>query len=242
LPGSEGRWTLDVRPSLELASTTERQTALAAQLIERYGIVTRELITSEGIAGGFSGLYPVFKAMEEAGRIRRGYFVAGLGAAQFAAPGAEDRLREYRDSSPAVANSRAAAPKQTPPPILAATDPANPYGTALRWPERPNENIGRPGRVAGSRVIIHDGQLLAYLGRTGQSLTTFLPTDEPERNAALHALARALADLATTETAVFLSTIDGGSPATSPLAAIMQEFDFVLTSRGLLHRRLTDQP
>ncbi len=84
-PGSEGRWSLLVSPGTELPSTTEHQTALAAQLVERYGILTREMVGAEGVTGGFSGLYPVLKAMEEAGKIRRGYFVAGLGAAQFAA-------------------------------------------------------------------------------------------------------------------------------------------------------------
>jgi len=237
LPGSEGRWSLLVRPNMDLARTTGRQTALAVQLIERYGIVTRELVTNEGIAGGFSGLYPVFKAMEESGRIRRGYFVEGLGAAQFAAPGAEDRLRQCRESSPAVPNSQAAGPL-----MLAATDPANPFGAALRWPERPNQDAGRPGRVAGARVIIEDGRLLGYLGRTAQTLITFPPTDESERCRTQQSLARALADLASAETAVFLTTIDGAPPAASPFAAKMQEAGFVLTNRGLLHRRLRELP
>ena len=98
-PGSEGRWSLLLGTGILLPSPTERQAALATQLIARYGVLTRELAASEAVAGGFAGLYPVLKAMEQAGKIRRGYFVAGLGAAQFAAPGAEDRLREFAAAS-----------------------------------------------------------------------------------------------------------------------------------------------
>lgn len=234
-PGSEGRWSLLARPAMEAATTTQRQAALAAQLIERYGVVTRELVTSEGIAGGFSSLYPVFKAMEESGRIRRGYFVEGLGAAQFAAPGAEDRLREHGGNNAAAPGDQASNPL-----VLAATDPANPFGAALRWPERPNENTGRPGRAASARVILHNGRLLGYLGRTSQSLITFPPSDHSERSRVQQTLARALAELATSETAVFLTTIDGQSASLSPLAAALQDVGFVLTSRGLLHRRLQE--
>ena len=99
LPGSEGRWSLLLRHDTTPPSVTERQAALAAQLIDRYGVLTREMISAEGIRGGFAGIYPVLKAMEEAGKLRRGYFVAGLGAAQFAAPGAEDRLRDPQASA-----------------------------------------------------------------------------------------------------------------------------------------------
>ena len=138
-PGSEGRWSLLVASGTEQPTVTEKQTALAAQMIERYGVLTREMVASEGITGGFSGLYPILKAMEEAGRIRRGYFVAGLGAAQFAAAGAEDRLRDME---------RPAVPEDEDDELLivAATDPANPYGAALRWPE--TNSAARPRRVA----------------------------------------------------------------------------------------------
>ncbi|MCA9114227.1 MAG: hypothetical protein KDA79_04025, partial [Planctomycetaceae bacterium] len=133
LAGSEGRWSLASRHlARHLGETeeteitpTERLTALAAQLIERYGVVTRELVAAEGIPGGFSALYPVFRAMEEAGRVRRGYFIAGQGAAQFAAPGADDRLRNQREPW-RKQHARTL--------VLAATDPASPFGSALKWP------------------------------------------------------------------------------------------------------------
>jgi ATP-dependent Lhr-like helicase len=137
LPGSEGRWTLLPPPGrihVAVPTTTERQTAIAAQLIERHGVLTKEMLAREQVAGGFAGLYPVLKAMEEAGRVRRGYFVAGLGAAQFASPGAEDRLRDFRtaiDVGQAV--------------VVAATDPANPWGNALAWPATPqHRNTATP--------------------------------------------------------------------------------------------------
>ena len=99
LPGSEGRWTLFDRVGWEQPSATEARTAQVQQLLERYGVMVKEALTKEGVTGGFSGIYPVLKAMEEAGRIRRGYFVEGLGASQFAVPGAEDRLRNTAEST-----------------------------------------------------------------------------------------------------------------------------------------------
>ena len=100
---------------------TERLHALALSLLERHGVLTREAVAAEGITGGFPAVYPILRAMEEAGRIRRGYFVDGQGAAQFALPGAVDRLRAVREPEPSEATAR----------VLAATDPANPYGAAI---------------------------------------------------------------------------------------------------------------
>jgi ATP-dependent Lhr-like helicase len=132
------------------------------QLLERHGVVTREAARAEGIAGGYAAVYPVLRALEESGRARRGYFVAGLGAAQFALPGAVDRLRAARESpEQAVATL-----------VLAATDPAQPYGAALPWPDV-SEGSARPTRSAGSFVILHAGELVAYLERGGRKLTTF---------------------------------------------------------------------
>ena len=227
LPGSQGRWTLLPRPADNGTSATARQAALAAQLLRRYGVVTREMISAEGVPGGFAGLYPVFKAMEEAGKARRGYFVAGLGAAQFATPGAEDRLREP---------AGAAVKGQPETLVLAATDPANAYGAALPWPETPQEWL-RPQRAAGARVILQDGRLLGYLGRTGHQLTTFLPESSCERDRARETLAKALAGLASPMEGVFLATVDGVHPGDSALADALRAAGFVPTSRGYLRRR-----
>jgi ATP-dependent Lhr-like helicase len=225
--GTEGRWSLLGEALLAQPTPTERQTARATLLIERYGIVTREMVASEGLEGGFSRIYPVFKAMEEAGRIRRGYFVAGLGAAQFAAPGAEDRVREQTSQEDGV---------EAPPAIiLAATDPANPYGAALAWPERADQ--ARPARSAGARVILLNGQLIGYLNRSSDQLLTFLPEDEPLRSKAQAALVEALGKLATDRTPAFLSLIDRLAPEAASIAKPLQAAGFVSTSRGLLHRR-----
>ena len=224
--GSEGRWSL--LPSLADADVTptQRMEALATQLLERHGVLTREAVHAEGIAGGFSAVYPVLKAMEEAGRVRRGYFVAGLGATQFAVPGAEDRLRRHREPDPD-------APDVV---LVAADDPANPYGAALPWPEREG---ARPQRTAGARVILHEGRLVGYVGRTGHNVLTFLPDHEPLRGRAIDALVRGLRR-ATGEgknaRAVLLKRVDGEDPASSVIAPQLLAGGFVATSRGL-HRR-----
>src|SRR5947207_4808130 len=178
-PGSEGRWSLLPEPS---GTPTERATALARTLLARHGVVTREAVHAEEIAGGFAAVYPVLKAMEEAGRARRGYFVAGLGGAQFAVPGAEERLRAFREPS--------AEPLTV---VRAATDPANPYGATLPWPRREGDGDARAQRSAGAQVVLHDGALVGWLGRGEHNLHTFLPAEEPARSHAARALARALA-------------------------------------------------
>jgi ATP-dependent Lhr-like helicase len=164
-PAGAGRWSLVAGLREPAPATTERAHALARQLLDRHGVVTREAVLAEGLPGGFVGIYPVFKAMEEAGHVRRGYFVAGLGGAQFAHPGAVDRLRAFRpsvvDGDPNEATDGTL--------VLAAADPAQPYGAALPWP--PSQ--GRPARQAGAYVVIADGTPAAYLERGGRSLLTF---------------------------------------------------------------------
>jgi len=227
-PGSEGRWSL--LPSREagslVATETERRTALTISLLERYGVLTREAVHAEEIAGGFSAVYPVAKAMEEAGRTRRGYFVAGLGAAQFALPGADDRLRVLRDAPPRE-ESRTF--------VLAATDPANPYGAAMPWPEREG---ARPQRVAGAQVILRDGHLAAWLGRAERNLMTFLPDSEPEASETSAAIAGALAGLVETgrRRVLLVAKMDGEDPSVSPLAPFLREAGFLAGSRGYLMR------
>jgi ATP-dependent Lhr-like helicase len=152
-----------VSPLLEPSPTpTEAAHARALQLLDRHGVVTRESVLAEGAPGGFAGVYPVLKAMEEAGKVRRGYFVAGLGAAQFAQPGAVDRLRALRDASPDHDDAGSTV-------VLAAADPAQPYGASLAWPAAE----GRPARQAGAYVILASGSPVAYLERGARSLLTF---------------------------------------------------------------------
>jgi ATP-dependent Lhr-like helicase len=156
-PSGAGRWglvaaLLDPRPD---ATVTTHARAL--QLLERYGVLTREAVMAEGIPGGFAGVYPVLDALERRGQTRRGYFVAGLGAAQFALAGAVDRLR-----STSIAADDA-------PLVLAATDPAQPFGAALSWPDAPT----RPARAVGAFVVLHHGEPLAYLERGGRAITRF---------------------------------------------------------------------
>ena len=154
-PRSHGRWSLVSDFTREQVSATERSISNCDVLLQRYGILTREHVVSEGMSGGFVGIYPILRSMEESGRIRRGYFVEGLGGAQFALPGAVDRLRDrYRESDPIVA--------------LAATDPASSYGVTLPWPEL----AGRAARVVGAHVILDSGDLRIYVERGGRSLLT----------------------------------------------------------------------
>jgi ATP-dependent helicase Lhr and Lhr-like helicase len=212
-------------PSRPAADPTRRLHAVAEQLLDRHGILTRGAVVAERIPGGFAGVYPVLKAMEDAGRCRRGYFVDGLGGAQFAVPGAVDRLRALTDppSSPQTQ-------------VLAAADPANPYGAALAWPERTatgstGERPGhRPGRKAGAVVILVDGDLILYVERGGRTLLTF--TDDPDRLArAADALALAVRDGALGRLAV--EKADGETVFDSPLARALTEAGFRPTARGL---------
>jgi ATP-dependent helicase Lhr and Lhr-like helicase len=157
-PSAAGRWSL-VDLLLEPRPTpTEAAMARSLQLLERHGVLTREAVLAEGVEGGFAGVYGVLKVLEERGQVRRGYFVAGLGAAQFALPGAVDRLRSVREPEPDADLI-----------VLAATDPAQPYGSAIAWPA----NAGRPTRVPTALVIMANGEPLVWLDRAGHSLVTF---------------------------------------------------------------------
>jgi ATP-dependent Lhr-like helicase len=149
-----------------LPTATEAAHARALQLLERYGVLTREAALGEGAEGGFAGVYPVLKALEERGQVRRGYFVAGLGAAQCAVPGAVDRLRRERDGEDEPA-----------PVVLAATDPAQPFGAAIPWPE----SEGRPARAAGALVVLGGGTALAYLERGAHKVLRFPAASDDHR-------------------------------------------------------------
>ena len=223
-PGSEGRWSL--RASRWDARTdTDRRAALARLLLDRYGIVTRETAHAEGIDGGFTAVYDVLKALEEQGRVHRGYFVEGRGGAQFALAGAEERLRAL----PRASDSDRAL-------VLAATDPANAWGALIDWP--PSSVASRPQRAAGALVVLRDGSLLGWLGRSDNLLITFLPDGEPARGAAARALAHALGDMVEqgTRRALLVATIDGVPAAASSLVAAFADAGFAATADGLFKR------
>ena len=170
-PAGAGRWSL-VAPLLEPAPRpTEVAHATALQLLERYGVVTREAVLAEGVVGGYSGVYGVLKVLEERGQTRRGYFVDGLGAAQFALPGAVDRLRSVRQAPDPISEPPGPAI------VLAATDPAQPYGAALSWPETP----GRPARSANALAVLADGIPLVWIDRRSHHLVTFAAAETDDR-------------------------------------------------------------
>ena len=180
-PTVSGRWSLlPGRPSAGDGAPTVRAHALALTLLDRHGVLTRGAVASERIPGGFAAVYPVLRAMEEAGQCRRGYFVEGLGAAQFALPGAVDRMRALADRPRAADPGARASISAERAVVLAAADPAQPYGAALPWPDRPGETPSshRPGRKAGALVVLVDGSLALYVERGGRTLLSW--TDDPE--------------------------------------------------------------
>jgi ATP-dependent Lhr-like helicase len=247
-PSAEGRWTLVPRgrESGAVSATTARPqkrhatpdptkwaAALTQQLLARHGVLTREAVASEAIPGGFGLIYPVLKGLEDNGRIRRGYFVAGLGATQFAMPGALDLLRSMRD-----------APDEPEIAVLAATDPANPYGATLKWPafapggaDEATARAGRgPTRSVGATVILVNGALAAYLARGDRQLTTFLPESEPDRSKVGRSVARVLIDRARTggdaPRGMLIEEIDGMPPSQHPLSQYLAEAGFVAGAMG----------
>ena len=208
--GGEGRWSLVADLTSPAITATERLHATAGALLQRYGVLTREAALAEGVPGGFAALYPVLRAMEETGHIRRGYFVEGLGGSQFALPGAVDRLRAARQEQ-----QRAVA--------MAATDPANPFGVSLPWPASP---AGRPARAAGALVVIGGGVLRLYLERGGHTLLTFGDAEPGD----LAALASAAPRMGKVE----IRMVDGLPAAGSPLEAAMRDVGFGISPRGLV--------
>jgi ATP-dependent helicase Lhr and Lhr-like helicase len=222
-PTVSGRWSL--LPARDDADPTLRAHALALTLLERHGVVTRGAVAAERITGGFAAVYPVLRAMEEGGQCRRGYFVEGLGGAQFALPGAVDRMRALADPKGNKSPERAL--------VLAAADPAQPYGAALPWPERPGETPSshRPGRKAGALTVLVDGALALYVERGGRTLLSW--TDDPERLAASAvALAAAVRDGALGRLTV--ERADGErAGGDSPLTQALEAAGFRPTPRGL---------
>lgn len=223
-PTVSGRWSL--LPPAE-PEPTHRAHALARTLLDRHGVVTRGAVQAEGVEGGFSAAYRVLSAFEDNGQARRGYVVEGLGAAQFAMDGAVDRVRAA--STALDRREPGAEPRAL---VLAAADPANAYGAALPWPEPPAGAGHKPGRKAGSLVVLVDGELTLYMERGGKTLLAW-PTD-PDAPA-LHAAAAALAAAARAGAlgTVTVERTNGASSLTSPLGRTLESAGFLATPRGL---------
>ncbi|MGH4023580.1 MAG: Lhr family helicase, partial [Pseudonocardiaceae bacterium] len=216
-PTAAGRWSLAPAPE---SDPTRRAHARAEAFLERHGVLTRGALDTERVIGGFAGVYKVLRAMEESGRCRRGYVIEGLGAAQFAVPGAIDRLRAV--GSPTADDGSAV--------VLAAADPAQPYGAALPWPSTVGESRHRPGRKAGALVVLVDGAAVLYVERGGRSLLSF--TEDTGR---LRAAVGSLADAVQQGWLGSLSVqrADGAAATASRLAELLQDAGFRATPRGL---------
>jgi ATP-dependent Lhr-like helicase len=221
--GAEGRWSLFKYE--QTVTSTQRQTAIAKQLLERYGVVTREIVRAEGIVGGFAGLYPVLKAMEETGRIRRGYFVEGQGGAQFATPAAVDRLR----CEPTTADA-AHPPGLT----LATTDPANPYGGAIPWPTA-SDKQSRSSRSAGTAVIMRQGHLFAYLSKDGTHVTTYWPVEQHPDG--VQSIIDTFSGTSAHGDPCYLSKVNGVAVRDSGIAKELLDAGFISYSQGFLRRQ-----
>jgi ATP-dependent Lhr-like helicase len=222
-------------------TATESSHALAMQLLSRYGVLLRESVMAENIPGGFSAVYDVLKALEQSGRIRRGYFVAGLGATQFALPAAVDLLRQLRTEPPAE------KPEFV---HLAASDPANPYGASLRWPELPvmdDDSESAPRvltRAAYAEVILRNGELVASMRHGNPHILVFLPVEEPERSQAASGLAHFLSARgqsqlrAGSHQGALITTINGQPVAAHPMARFLMDAGFFSGPLGVHLRRI----
>ncbi|HEV2424154.1 MAG TPA: DEAD/DEAH box helicase [Terriglobia bacterium] len=231
---AQGRWSLIESRLTSVPSPTDRANALARTLLRRYGVVVREAPEAESVAGGFSAVYPVLKAMEESGQVRRGMFVAGLGATQFAEPAALELLR-----------SLSGEPEAAEAVELAATDPANPWGALLKWPE----SAAALTRTAGASVILVNGSLAVYRRAGSAEIQVFLPEGEPDRSRTAAGVAACLLGRAQHEHALFtrdrerglerdrrrgllIARINGGNASAHPLAPSLEANGFLPGARG----------
>jgi ATP-dependent Lhr-like helicase len=232
-PTGQGRWALQTTAFDASRSGTEWSHAMAQQLLTRYGVVFRETAHAENLPGGFSAVYDVLKAMEESGRIRRGFFAADLGATQFAMPAAVDLLRSLR-----VSEGDKAEMLQ-----LAATDPANPYGALLRWPAAPDAGSSLT-RSVGARVILCDGALVAYLRRGNPNVQIFLPEEEPQHSQVAKSLAKFFvervqerSDDGDARAGMLIATVNGVPVAEHPMAKFLLEAGFAAAPMGFNVRK-----
>jgi len=253
-PAGAGRWSLVATLRAPTPSPTEVAAARPPQLLERHGVVTREAVRAEGVPGGYAGVYPALRTLEEAGRVRRGYFVAGLGAAQFALPGVAERLRATRPEGRAA------------PVVLAATDPAQPYGAALPWPDFPafpvspvppgqtgepagdddaggvagpgGARAGRPSRSAGAVVVLQGGALVAHLDLRAHHLRTTAGPGDPTDATDPTDWVGVLADLVARapRRRLEIQRVNGVPVRSTPLGAALDAVGFVPTPRGVVLR------
>ncbi|MBO0767858.1 MAG: DEAD/DEAH box helicase, partial [Solirubrobacterales bacterium] len=202
-----GRWSLAARLFDPDRDISAHRRALAELLLERYGVLTREQVLAEGVPGGFSALYPALGDLETLGVARRGYFVEGLGGAQFALAGAVERLREGGAAGCVV---------------LSAADPAQPYGAVLPWPSRSDSGRG-PARVGGAYVVLSGGDPILYLERGGRGLLCLVDLGDPRVADALRALVGHLRDA---RRRVALEKVNGEPALGSPLGSLLIEAGF----------------
>jgi ATP-dependent helicase Lhr and Lhr-like helicase len=235
-PAAQGRWSLNAAAFAEGRSATAWSHAVAQQLLIRYGVVFRETAHAEDLPGGFSAFYDVLKAMEESGKVRRGYFAADLGATQFAVPAAVDLLRSLRTEREGERGEML---------MLAATDPANPYGALLRWPAG-GDAASSLTRSVGGRVVLCDGALAAYLRRGNPNVQVWLPEEEPGRGRVTRALAEFLVARvrgdrevdANGRAGLLIGTVNGVPVAESGMARALLEAGFVAGAKGFNVRRV----
>ena len=236
-PTGQGRWALQAAAFVPERSGTAWSHTIAQQLLTRYGVVFRETAHAEGLPGGFSAVYDVMKALEESGKVRRGYFAADLGATQFAMPAAVDLLRSLRVT---VSGDKAEVL------MLAATDPANPYGSLLRWPAG-GDSGSTLTRSVGARAILCDGALVAYLRRGNPNVQVFLPEEEPSRGQVMGSLAQFFVervrgdregDDATGRAGMLIAMVNGVAVAESVMAKALLDAGFVAGAMGFNVRRL----
>ncbi|HEX7159306.1 MAG TPA: DEAD/DEAH box helicase [Edaphobacter sp.] len=232
-PSGQGRWVLNAVAFDEGRSVTTWSHAVAQQLLNRYGVVFRETAHAENLPGGFSAIYEVLKAMEESGKIRRGYFAADLAAMQFAMQGAVEMLRSLRVQR----ESRKPEMLQ-----LAATDLANPYGALLRWPS--GEAEPSLTRSVGAQVVLCDGELVAYSRRGNPNVWVFLPEEEPHRGQVARALAEFFvervqkrSDEGDTRAGMLITTVNGIAVREHPIAKYLLEAGFSAAPMGFNVRK-----
>ncbi|HEY1963514.1 MAG TPA: DEAD/DEAH box helicase, partial [Acidobacteriaceae bacterium] len=232
-PTAQGRWALNATAFATDRSVTEWSHAIALQLLTRYGVVFRETAHAENLPGGFSAIYDVMKALEESGKVRRGYFAADLGATQFAMPAAVDLLRSLRVLQD---------PEKVEMLQLAATDPANPYGALMRWPAPPDTGSSLT-RSVGARVILCDGDLVAYLRRGNPNLQMFLPEEEPQRSHVARSLAEFLVSRVQEQEdaqgrgGLLIATVNGVAVPEHWMARVLLDAGFAAGAMGFNVRR-----